>query len=246
MAQFGDFVIYVDESGDHGMAASYAPYPVFVLAFCIFNVAEYIAETVPKVQQLKFTYFGHDMVVLHERDIRKNVHPFHILRDPSTRESFLGDLNGLIHSTNFTIVAAVIRKDHSPNGAFGHPNPYHAALAQGLAPVFEYLRGQGQQGFRTSIVFESRGKKEDAELREEFLRITATTATLGMPDTAELVFASKQANSTGLQIADLVARPIGIHVLNPSQRNRAWDTLRPKIRQSPEGAILGCGLIVSP
>ncbi|WIX32645.1 DUF3800 domain-containing protein [Salinicola sp. JS01] len=32
---FSDFVVYVDESGDHGMLNIDANYPVFVLAFCI-------------------------------------------------------------------------------------------------------------------------------------------------------------------------------------------------------------------
>lgn len=31
---FSDYIVYVDESGDHGPVSS--DYPVFVLAFCIF------------------------------------------------------------------------------------------------------------------------------------------------------------------------------------------------------------------
>lgn len=34
---FGDFIVYVDESGDHGLARMDPDYPVFVLAFCIFE-----------------------------------------------------------------------------------------------------------------------------------------------------------------------------------------------------------------
>jgi len=33
----------------------------------------------------------------------------------------------------------------------------------------------------------------------------------------------------GLQFADLIARPIGIHVLRPEQQNRAWDIIKEKI-----------------
>jgi hypothetical protein len=43
-----------------------------------------------------------------------------------------------------------------------------------------------------------------------------------------VVFASKQVNSSGLQLADLVARPIGLSVLRPEQPNRAFDVLRRK------------------
>jgi hypothetical protein len=44
----------------------------------------------------------------------------------------------------------------------------------------------------------------------------------------EIVFADKKTNSTGLQLADLVARPVGIHVLRPHQENRAFDVLKRK------------------
>jgi len=43
------------------------------------------------------------------------------------------------------------------------------------------------------------------------------------------MFAEKKANLLGLQLADLIARPIGRHVLNPNQPNRAFDILSSKI-----------------
>jgi hypothetical protein len=58
----------------------------------------------------------------------------------------------------------------------------------------------------------------------------------------EAVFSGKQANHCGLQLADLVARPIGRHVMRPDQTNRAYDILEPKFRRSPEGRIEGWGL----
>jgi hypothetical protein len=39
----------------------------------------------------------------------------------------------------------------------------------------------------------------------------------------ELVMIPKASNSMGLQIADLVARSVGIKVLRPTQPNRAYD-----------------------
>jgi len=45
----------------------------------------------------------------------------------------------------------------------------------------------------------------------------------------EIIFADKKSNSTGLQIADLVARPIGISVLKPEQANRALDVIKDKL-----------------
>tara|TARA_Y100001949_G_C15877492_1_gene282281 strand:+ start:126 stop:326 length:201 start_codon:yes stop_codon:yes gene_type:complete len=40
--------------------------------------------------------------------------------------------------------------------------------------------------------------------------------------------ASKASNSAGLQLADLVARPIGRYVIDPKQSNRAFDVLKKK------------------
>jgi hypothetical protein len=34
-AAFSDYLVFVDESGDHGLDVIDAGYPVFVLAFCI-------------------------------------------------------------------------------------------------------------------------------------------------------------------------------------------------------------------
>ncbi len=39
---------------------------------------------------------------------------------------------------------------------------------------------------------------------------------------------SNKAMSSGLQLADLVARPIGLNVLRPDQENRAFDILKRK------------------
>jgi hypothetical protein len=42
--KFSDFVIYVDESGDHGMQTLDPNYPVFVLAFLCFSEKTLLRE----------------------------------------------------------------------------------------------------------------------------------------------------------------------------------------------------------
>lgn len=73
-----------------------------------------------------------------------------------------------------------------------------------------------------------RGKREDRELALEFRHLCCGSNRIGMSLPFELVFATKQANSTGLQFADLVARPIGMSVLRAGQDNRAFDVLKRK------------------
>jgi hypothetical protein len=45
----------------------------------------------------------------------------------------------------------------------------------------------------------------------------------------EIIFADKKTNSIGLQVADLIARPIGLQTLRPDQPNRAYEIIRPKV-----------------
>jgi len=41
---FSDYIVYVDESGDHGLENVDPNYPLFVLAFCIFKKGRRTAE----------------------------------------------------------------------------------------------------------------------------------------------------------------------------------------------------------
>ncbi|MCS5717368.1 DUF3800 domain-containing protein [Herbiconiux sp. CPCC 205763] len=125
-------------------------------------------------------------------------------------------------------------------------SPYDVALMFGLERVFLQLQSRGQAGRRTFVIFESRGKSEDSALKAEFERIMATTRMRGMPQTLEFMIASKQVNSPGLQLADMVARPIGVHLIRPQQTNRAWDVVCRKIARSKTGEVLGYGLKVYP
>lgn len=49
----------------------------------------------------------------------------------------------------------------------------------------------------------------------------------------------KQINSVGLQVADLVARPIGRHILYSNQPNRAFEILKKKFYCEGGRKILG-------
>ncbi|MBP0617262.1 DUF3800 domain-containing protein [Jiella mangrovi] len=86
--KFSDFVFYADESGDHSLMSIDRGYPIFCLAVCAFDKRTYSRSIVPKFQAFKFRYFGHDAVILHERDIRKQINDFKILIDKRIEERF--------------------------------------------------------------------------------------------------------------------------------------------------------------
>ncbi len=245
-AAFGDYIVYVDESGDHGLQTMDPEYPIFVLAFCIFAKTRLATELVPAVMRFKFAHFGHDQVVLHEHDIRKSNGPFRILLNASRRAAFLGDLTTLMSEAPATIVGIVIRKAQLVNRYAQPNNPYLIALEFGLERVCAFLREHGQTGKLTHFVFECRGGKEDLELEVQFRRVTGGANSRYARTPVEILMADKKSIATGLQFADLVARPIGLHVLRPGQPNRAFDTLEPHLRRSPDGRVDGWGLKVFP
>lgn len=125
--QFSDYIVYADASGDHGLISVDPEYPVFVLCFCVFRISDYISEVVPRVQRLKFRFFGHDAVVLHGHEIRKSRGPFKILFDQEERREFMEAVNQVIDASPFTLIAAVIDK-RKLRDQYAHPDsPYEGA-----------------------------------------------------------------------------------------------------------------------
>jgi uncharacterized protein DUF3800 len=240
-----DYIVYVDESGDHGLVSVDPEYPVFVLAFCVFRKEDYRLQASPALQDLKFRHFGHDMVVLHERDIRKATGSFSFLVDAGKRAAFLQDLNRLIGETPFTLIASVILKHKLRARYVDPPNPYHIALAFGLERIHGFLKIQGQHERRTHLVFESRGKREDEELQLEFQRVCGGANYKGERLSFQMTMADKKTNCCGLQLADLIARPIGRKLIDQAQPNRAFDLLRAKFYRVGQ-RVQGIGLKVFP
>lgn len=243
---FGDYIVYVNESGDHGLGSIDSEYPVFVLIFCIFQKQQYIDKIIPLLARFKTKFWGHDEIVLHEHDIRKPKDEFTILIDRTTRDVFISELTQLIDSTSFTIIASVIDKNKLASQYSNPENPYGISLGFGLERVFRHLDNIGQADRITPVVVERRGKKEDEQLELCFRRICDGANYLNKKLPYELIMINKKANSTGLQIADLTARPIGIKTLRPNQPNRAYDIIAKKLRRSPQGDIKGWGLKVFP
>jgi hypothetical protein len=233
MTDFGDYIIYADESGDHSLRHIDDTYPVFVLCLCLFRKSHYIQRIVPRIQSLKFSWFGHDDVILHERDIRKRTAPFEFLNRLDAYESFMSELSSILAAARIAIVASVIDKRRLKDEYLFHDNPYHLALGFCIESVFQFLEKRGQEDKITHFIFERRGAKEDKDLELEFRRTTGGQNTMAKKLTNfEIRFVDKKANSAGMQLADLTARPIGLRVMRPTQPNRAFDIIAKKLVSS--------------
>ena len=235
MPESSDYIVYVDESGDRSLDSMNKHYPVFVLAFCVFHKEQYVTQASPEIQRLKFKYFGHDMVVLHEHDLRKETGPFKIMFDQMLREQFTSDLTQIIATTDFSVIATYVRKDEYRKKHGSSHNLYDVAVRSCLKRLHQFLLPLGQTEKLTHVVFEARGKQEDKDLELEFRRICDQETPLGVPMPFDIQIAHKQINSCGLQFADLIARPIGRKQLKPEQANRAFDVLAKKFFRGEEG-----------
>lgn len=247
MLEFSDYIVYVDESGDHELTSISSGYPVFVLAFCIFQKSTYVNEIVPQFQSLKFRWFGHDSIVLHEREIRKQLVPFKFLQNQTKRAIFINELTACIAESSFTVIASIIDKT-ALRRRYSHPaNPYQIGMQFCIERLVRFLEEKGQNQKLTHCIFEKRGPPEDRDLELEFRRICdgANYAQRHI-ETLEMRFVDKSANSTGLQLSDLVARPIGLSYLRPHQPNRAYELIRTKFRKNRAGDFKGYGLKVFP
>lgn len=225
---FSKYIVYVDESGDHSLTSIDQNYPIFVLAFCVFHKRHYSDAIVPALEKFKFNYFGHDQVVLHENEIRKEKGAFNIFRSREEKYKFLHELTAIIDFSNFILISCTIDKRLIGNVSDSDSNPYHIALRYCMESLFDFLREKNQDTSKTHVVVECRGEKEDRALELEFRRICDGNNRMGSALPFEILFADKKAMSSGLQLADLVARPIGLKTLRPEQENRAFEVLKRK------------------
>lgn len=244
--EFSDFIVYVDESGDHGLQSINPQNPVFVLTFCIFEKEAYRTSMVPLVQRLKFEFWGHDGVVLHSREIRKSSGDFTILLNETVRNRFIEEMNQVVAQAPVTLVVAAIDKHRHVEKYHDPANPYKIALTFCMERLQRFLAERGQQHRKTWIRVEQRGRKEDDDLELEFRRIAAGGNQVGPTPNLDIRFMDKKHNSAGLQMADLLAYPVARHIIDPGQPNRAYELAELKFRRSAAGKVLGYGLKIFP
>jgi hypothetical protein len=239
-------IAYFDESGDHGLETIDPDFPAFVLCGCVYEIDEYRNIECPNFLAIKFRHFGHDAVVMHSRKIRKHLGPFKILQDKSTRLTFMKDIAQFIGNSKATIIAAAIRKaEHKDQYKFPM-DPYEVALLFCLERLYGCMVDRSEEKSPLVCVFEQRGEAEDNRLAKVFNLACGGANMWGRKFPFQMVFANKQQNMPGLQIADLAAYPIARHVINPDAPNPAYDVVRTRLRKSPNGKEIGWGLKIFP
>jgi len=157
----------------------------------------------------------------------------------------MADLGAVIEQTPFHLIASIIDK---PKHLEKYPypeHPYHLALKFALERFDFFLHEQRQHDRRLTVICEARGKNEDTELELAFRQVCDGSNYNNKHYPYDIIIASKQCNSEGLQLADLVARPTGMSHLRPEQPNRAYDILKSKFC-TKDGMFEGMGRKVFP
>ena len=234
-----EYVIYGDESGDPSIKTSCSEYPVFALAFCVFAKQEYIADVMKHMKGLKFFFWGHDMTILHSKKIRKQIDDFYFLQNWNLRDVFMSRLTAAIENSPFTVISTAVEKRSFRETHTDPIDLYDFCLERCLEKIYQFLQEKKQDGRLTYLVIESRMPEENRSLGQAFHRILEKNQDLQSLYPLKLIFADKKVNSIGLQLADLIAYPIGRHVLNPADKNLAFEIVEKKFFQYPDYLKMG-------
>ena len=247
MAQYH---LFMDESGDHSLKSVDSNFPVFVLVGVLVEDGEYV-RICSQVDELKRKYFGSTDVILHSRDIRKCNGAFKVLFDLSVKQKFYTELERILSTANYKIVASAINKEkHIERYGRLADDPYEIALTFVLERIlFETDGNQEQTSLK--VMIEGRGDKEDASLAKRYNEILyrgtgqVTADRLRRTYEEGLIVRKKRDNDCGLQLADLCAYPIARYIMNNNEPNPAFDVIKSKIRSGARG-YMGYGIKVFP
>lgn len=240
-------VMFLDESGDHNLSVVHPDYPVFVLAGVIVDADYAKGEMAERVATFKRDFFGRQDLILHTADITRNRGAFGVLKDPGSRQRFYQGLNALLRSLQFQVVACAIRKDeHLARYGVAAVDPYMLSLHV----LVERLCFEVGTGGRGGIVAEKRGEYLDGQLdlAWETLKLSGTHYVRGATvreRISDIRHRSKRENIAALQVADLVATPIGRHVIG-RRTHEDFRIIEEKFRRNARGDYQGTGLVILP
>jgi hypothetical protein len=202
-------LVYVDESGSASSVSPDPNYPIFVMAACLFEADHYAKRLTPDICALKLQHLGSDTAILHESEIRKRLGPFSFSKKEPRRADFLAAITKAVADGVPEVLAVAAR-----------PSPESPDLTSGVVEsLWELI--EVKRAKPVHWVFEKRGAREDAV-------IGATLRRIAGPDHS-WEFAPKLRGLPGLEMADMVARPIGLSVLRPEQPNRALACIKGRL-----------------
>ena len=218
MTQSTRYRMYVDESGDDVMDPSKWSKPearYLGLTGVVIASETYRTQTHPEFQALKQEFFPYDpdepLVLVRQKIVQKK-DDFGVLQDQEIATRWEERVLQFFETHVSQIITVVLdKKMYLQSGLHSGQRPYGYCAN---APVDKYalwLNGVGGDG---DVMAETRGKKEDQELKDDFRRYLTGNGNPQGTQEARLRITSNQIklnlksrNITGLQLADLLAYP---------------------------------------
>lgn len=241
------YYLFIDECGDHNLAKYDPGFPVFTL--CGILVSRQNLNALNKAfEKLKREIFGTKDIVIHSVDIRKWRGPFSVLADENLRVRFFEGIENILSRNNaYVIVSCTILKELLSKFCVRgeEDDVYGLSLSYLIERSIFYVDNEAKENLMPtiSIVVERRGKNEDNKLLNYYngLRNRGTkwvAADRLRARIRDFGFNNKKDNIIGLQIADLIAYPVAIHLLHPERYNPSYEAVKHNIFQD-NGVLLG-------
>lgn len=240
-----NLVAFIDESGDFELAKIDPNYPVCAQCALTCTIDEYLANAVPNLLQIKYSFFGNECVVMHGHKIRKRSAPFDILKDDAVRAEFMEALSWAIDKLDGCLIVAAVHKHRHVNQYIRPEDPFFLSLKFLLERLYMHWSERLAGGQRLLCIFEKRGAAEDARTLEWFKEICEGRNLRGQKFPFDADFRPKEQNVIGHQYADLVAYAACRFVETGDKERKDWMAVRGKLR-TVGGVYEGHGLKVFP
>lgn len=246
------YILCLDECGSHQINPRGDRFPAFGLCGVIIDEEQYVAFD-RAWKRWKATWLRDPRYVVHEPELRGREGRYH-RADPDEQRQLLEALDVLLHKLEFHVIAAVIHKPEfvatfgeDPVDAFLPRSQYLICLDFVVERFVHFLYYHGADA-RGLVVAESRGPLEDSQVQQEYIRLQLEgtqfqSASWFRYQLARFIeFIPKRLNYSGLQLADLAARPCAEKVLRPTSDPERWSVFREKLYDGGSGRPESYGL----
>lgn len=251
-----DYILFLDECGAHTIDTVHNGFPIFCLCGVIVEAEEYTAFD-QSWRDWKTRWVGSPVARVHEPAVRTRSGLFYDADAVRARRR-IAALDAQVESLPFTCIAAAIDKRRFaaayPAGTVDEflPRSTYLMCVDFIMERFTHFLCHVGNGAQGSIRAESRGLREDAEVHHEYIRLHLEGTQFCAPSQfrgylrPSIQFERKDGNSSGLQIADLIARPIADKILNPARSPERWDIVAPKLYDGTQDRRGSYGLKIFP
>lgn len=211
--------MYIDECGTDDIVSCHLPNHRFLsLTGVILAHEDVLQIATPQMNALKDAFFPREdpdapPVVFHRSDFLKAKGHFQPLADPAVMSLFQDRLFVYLQALPHTVITVVIDKyAMAKMGHWANREPYHygaEVLAEKYVQFLERKQGHGD------VYAESRKDKKNKALNHHFVAACENGTQFvreierfqGRLTTFDIEFREKKHNNTGIQIADIYAKP---------------------------------------